>query len=68
MMSLSEFNQQLFNPDKLWNQTSRLKEEYLIKEEYLVKSNQVCARMEIVISDCQATIAKNILYCYKDLI
>jgi hypothetical protein len=35
------------------------------KEEYLVKSNQVCARMEIKISDCQPTIAKN---CHKDLI
>jgi hypothetical protein len=31
------------------------------KEEYLVKSNQVCARMEIEISDCQPTIAKNVL-------
>jgi hypothetical protein len=39
-----------------------------IKEEYLVKSNQVCARMEIEISDCHQLIAKNVLYCYKDLI
>jgi hypothetical protein len=38
---------------------SALKEEYLmVKEEYLVKSNQVCARMEIEISDCYLTIAK----------
>jgi hypothetical protein len=39
-----------------------------LKEENLVKSNQVCARMEIVISDCQPTIAKNVAYCYMDLI
>jgi hypothetical protein len=40
----------------------------IFKEEYLVKSNQVCARMKIEISDCHPTIAKNVLYCYKDLI
>jgi hypothetical protein len=34
-----------------------------LKEEYLVKSNQVCARMEIEISDCQPTIAKYVLNC-----
>jgi hypothetical protein len=42
-----------------------------VKEEYLVKSNQVCARrgarIEIEISDCQPTIAKDV-YCHKDLI
>jgi hypothetical protein len=33
-----------------------------VKEEYLVKSNQVWARMEMEISDCQPTIAQNVLY------
>jgi hypothetical protein len=41
---------------------------FLLTEEYLVKSNQVCARMEIEISDCQPTIAKNVLYFHIDLI
>jgi hypothetical protein len=40
----------------------------LFKAEYLVKSNQVCARMEIEISDFQLPITKIAVYCNKYLI
>jgi hypothetical protein len=51
------------------NRNKRSKINFVVfKEGYQVKSNQVCATMEIQISDCQPTIAKKFLYCCKDLI